>query len=278
MMAVFWCTLRKMYKYDGLVVYQDHDDEGILEVVEQNAVRSLHFGSSSRQSTISLYDPETLQLPYARAMNSWLLFKDQIDNALIIGLGGGSLARFLLHHFPESRVRAVEYRASVVKVARSHFGLPMDSRLKVIVGDGAEYVRHHVHNNPGGYSLIMVDAFDVDGLANSVASIAFFDDCKSLLSPDGILAINLWATEKAVTGDCINWLQTAFNDRLLQLPVRHRGNLVVLAFNQSAPRYAMKELTQKARELEQQYQLEFPVFLKDFARHNSYTIHAVVTQ
>ncbi len=267
-----------MYKYDGLVIYQNHHDEGILEVDESHGVRSLHFGSTAKQSSISLDDPETLQLPYARAMSSWLLFKDSVDKALVIGLGGGSLTRYLLYHFPDCRIRAVEYRDSVVKIARSHFGLPLDSRLKVIVGDGGAYVRQHVQTYESEYDIIFLDAFDVDGMAQSIASIAFFDACKTLLKPDGILAINLWGSESSLYSTCLDWLQDIFVDKVLILPVRNRGNIIVLAFNKDVGRYDLKALQQKAKQLEQHYQIEFPVFLKDFNKHNPYTIHTVVTK
>lgn len=265
-----------MYKYNGLVVYQNHDDEGVLEVVEEKGIRSLHFGSSSRQSSISLNDPESLQLPYTRAMTSWLLFKETVDDALIVGLGGGSLARHLLYHFPECRLRAVECRASVVKIARSHFGLPLDSRLKVIVDDGGSYVRQHAQTGAEQYSLILVDAFDFEGMAQSIASVAFFDACKTLLKPDGLLVINLWGTETKVFGSCLHWLEQAFNEKLLILPVRNRGNMIAVAFNQGIPRFDMKALKVRAIELERQYQIEFPKFLKDFNKHNSYSIQAVI--
>lgn len=267
-----------MYKYDGLVIYQNHDDEGILEVVEKNGVRSLHFGSTAKQSCIDQADPETLQLPYARAMVSWLLFKDSVDKALVIGLGGGSLTRYLLYHFPDCRIRAVEYRDSVVKVARSHFGLPLDSRLKVIVDDGGAHVRQHAQTNEGEYDVIFLDAFDVDGMAQSIASLAFFDACKALLKPDGILAVNLWGSESAVYNTCLAWLQDIFVDKVLKLPVRSRGNIILLAFNKSVGRFDLKELQHKAKELEQHYQIEFPIFLRDFNKHNPYNIHTVVTK
>lgn len=267
-----------MYKYDGLVVYQNHDDEGFLEIVEEKGIRSLHFGSSSRQSSISLNDPESLQLPYTRAMTSWLLFKETVEDALIIGLGGGSLARHLLHHFPECRLRAVECRASVVKIARSHFGLPLDSRLKVIVDDGGSYVRQHAKTAAGQYGLILIDAFGGEGMAESIASIAFFDACKILLKQDGILVINLWGTETKLFGSCLQWLKQVFNGKVLILPVRNRGNMITVAFNQGIPRYDMKALKARAIELEQQYQIEFPNYLKDFNKHNSYPIQAVLAK
>lgn len=265
-----------MYKYDGLVIYQHHDDEGILEVVEKNGTRSLHFGSSNRQSSLSLSDPETLQLPYARAMMAWHLFKDDVKDALLIGLGGGSLARFLLHHFPQCRLTAVEYRESVVDIAHSHFGLPVDSRLNVIVGDGGAFVRQHTENDAGRYDLMIIDAFDVDGLAGSVNSIAFFDACKSLLKPEGILGINLWETQKAITESCFLWLGRAFNDRVLRLPVRNRGNIIGLVFNRKIPRFDMKDLKVKAVAMESRYQIEFPLFLRDIRKYNPYTIYTVI--
>jgi spermidine synthase len=267
-----------MYKYDGLVVYQNHDDDGILEVVEENGIRSLHFGTNSRQSSISLNNPESLYLPYTRAMTSWLLFKEQIDDLLILGLGGGSLARHLLYHFPACRIRAIEYRASVVKIARSHFGLARDSRLKVIVDDAGSYVRQHAQAFYGEYGLILIDAFDSEGMADSIASLSFFDACKVLLKPDGMLVINLWGTETKLFGSCFHWLQQVFNERVLLLPVRNRGNMIAVAFNYEMPRFDLKALKVRANELEQQYQIEFPKFLKDFNKHNPYSIHSVISK
>ena len=46
-----------MYKYNGRLVHLSHDEEGILEVVEENGVRSLHFGSSPKQSSMLLAEP-----------------------------------------------------------------------------------------------------------------------------------------------------------------------------------------------------------------------------
>ena len=258
-----------MYKYDGLVIHQSHDDDGILEVVEQQGVRSLHFGSYPKQSSQLLSDPDRLYLDYARAMTSWLLFKQSPNHNLIVGLGGGSLAKHLLHHFPECRVRAVEYRKSVVKIARSHFGLPLDPHLKIIIADGGQYLRQHSESHSGHYDLLLIDAFDHEGLAQSICSVAFFDACKAVLKPDGIMAINLWGTDKTLFEQIALWLGRIFNWKILFLPVRDKGNIIGLAFNDNTPFYSMRELRERAAILEQHYQIEFPSFLKDIKRHNS---------
>jgi spermidine synthase len=265
-----------MYKYDGLVIHQSHDDDGILEVVEQQGVRSLHFGSYPKQSSLLLSDPDQLYLDYARAMTSWLLFKENPNNALLVGLGGGSLAKHLLHHFPECRLRAVEYRKSVVKIARSHFGLPLDPHLKIIVADGGQYLRQHSESHGGHYDLVLIDAFDHEGLAQAICSVAFFDACKVVLKNDGIMAINLWGTDKALFEQIAQWLGQIFNWKILFLPVRDKGNIIGLAFNDDTPLYSMQDLRERAAALEQHYQIEFPAFLKDLKKHNSRLLSKVI--
>lgn len=264
-----------MYRYDGRVIHESHDDDGILEVVETDGVRSLHFGSYPRQSSMLLADPDKLHLNYVRAMTSWMLFKPALDDeALIIGLGGGSLTKHLLHHFPECRLKAVEYRASVVKIARSHFALPLDPRLKVIIDDGAKFVRQRTESQAEQYSLMFIDAFDHEGMASSICNHAFFDACKALLKKDGMLVINLWGgINKPLFQQVALWLGETFNWRILFLPVKGRGNIIGLAFNKEAPLHSMKDLRTRAIILEQLYQIEFIAYLKEIAKHNSSVIN-----
>jgi spermidine synthase len=265
-----------MYRYDGRLIHQSHDDDGILEIVERNGVRSLHFGTLSRQSSMAMADPEQLVLAYVRAMTAWLLFKETVDEALIVGLGGGSLAKFLLHHFPDCRLCAVEFRKSVVKIARSHFGLPLDNRLKIIIDDGGHFIRQRTETLREKFSLIFLDAFDQEGMAPSLRNIAFFDACKTLLKPDGILIINLWTTDKPLFGACTNWLDNAFNSKMLFLPVRDKGNSIGFAFNDGVQLYELNQLRSRALALEEFYQIEFPSFLKEICRKNAATFNYVI--
>ncbi|MDD1611626.1 MAG: spermine synthase [Methylococcaceae bacterium] len=267
-----------MYKVKGRLVYQSHDDDGVIEVVEQNGVRSLHFGSSARQSSLRLDDPENLELAYLRAMNSWMLFKDAPEHGLLLGLGGGSLARHLLYHFPDCRLVAVEYRKDVVKVARSHFGLPLDHRLKVILDDGGQYVRSRTETLRDFFGLLFVDIFDHDGMSPSLSNIAFFDACRALLKDDGMLIVNLWNTDKALFASYCDWLKEAFDERMLLLPVKTHDNVIALAFNQSTPLYSLKALRGRAEALEQVYRIEFSSFLKTLIKSNRSVINRVITQ
>ncbi|WP_347986926.1 spermine synthase [Methylomonas sp. AM2-LC] len=257
-----------MYKYEGLLIHQSHDEQGVIEIVDQAGVRALHFGSHARQSSMLLTDPNRLHSLYARAMMAGLLFNDQPKDVLMIGLGGGTIAKFLLHQFSKCRVKAVEFRSSVLKVARSHFGLPLDPRLKIKIGCGAQHVYQASRENSELHDVIMIDAYDHAGMAPEVSSQVFFDNCRTLLAKDGLLIINLWGTDKDMFQQ-VSWnMGLVFQQRMLFLPVRSRGNVIGFAFGENMHKPTFKDLIQKAKLLEQRYQLEYLLFLQDFKRHN----------
>jgi spermidine synthase len=266
-----------MYRHEGLLIHESHDDDGIIEVIEARGVRSLHFGSSSRQSSMRLQDPNGLELNYVRAMMSWLFFKEAPENALVIGLGGGSLTKYLLHHYADIQITVVEYRKSVVKIARSHFGLPLDPRLKIIVDDGGDFLRKRSESLANTYQLLFLDAFDHEGMAESVRCEAFFDACQSVLTSDGIMVLNLWGTDKALFEQVAWWLGRIFKWRVLFLPVPDRGNVIGLAFGNNVPQVKMHALRQRATALEAQYRLEFPDFLRELKRNNTHTLHKIIS-
>jgi spermidine synthase len=225
-----------------------------------------------------LTDPYRLELDYVRAMTSWLLFKPTFDDdALLVGLGGGSLTKHLLQYFPECRLKAIEYRKSVVKIARSYFDLPLDPRLKIIVDEGGGYIRQRAETCREHYSLLFIDAFDHEGMASSICNEAFFDACKALLKRNGILVMNLWGgTNNPQFQQVSQWLARVFNWQTLFLPVRDRGNIIALAFNNYSPLYSLQELRSNALALEQHYQIEFPTFLKDLKKHNASTFNQMI--
>jgi len=258
-----------MYKYNGVLVDQSIDEQGVMEIVEENGVRSLHFGTSPKQSSMVIAEPYLLYSPYARAMMAWQLFKDSPGDLLMIGLGGGILAKYFLHQFPECQLDVVEYRKSVVKLARSHFGLPSDPRLTINIGDGASYIRQKAIDQENFYDMLIVDAYDHEGLAGSVNNQAFFDACMALLKPSGILIVNLWSTDKPLFEKIAWHLGRTFDWRLLFLPARKRGNIIGFAFAEDMPKLTLKQLKTKAKQLENQYQIEFPVFVQDLKKNNT---------
>ena len=250
------------------LIFQTEDNDGVIDVSELNGVRSLHFGSFAQQSAMSLKTPDQLQLDYAKAMMSWLLFYEiGNDDILLMGLGGGSLAKYMLKQFPDCRVEAVEYRAKVAEVAHDYFDLPHDSRLNVVIDDGAHYVRERLNLQREFYSVIMLDAFDSQGMAESLCHLEFFATCKAMLKKDGILVVDLWNNNEQFT-QLFSWLGSLFEAKLLFLPVHEMVNVIGLFFHEDTPIYSRKALQKRAVQLEKTYQLPFKKFLKDLIAYN----------
>lgn len=264
-----------MQKYKGTLVYEQHDEQGIIEVIDQLGERALHFGSDARQSSMLIGEPDRLHSRYAKAMMASLLFHSQPDQILMIGLGGGTITKFLLHQFADCRIKVIEFRKSVLKVARSHFGLPFNDRLKVKIGCGAQHVLTESREQEAVYDFMVIDAYHHDGMAPEISNALFFDNCHTLLKPDGVLVINLWKTDEAQFEE-VSWnLQRSFAERVVFLPVKNRGNMIAIALGANKPRYALKALMEQAQQLELLYQLDFPVYLHDIRRHNHLNLHRV---
>jgi spermidine synthase len=250
-------------RYGGDLIFHRRDNEGVLEVVDTHGVRALHFGTSPRQSAMSLKQPERVELAYVRAMLSPLLFMDEPQNVLLVGLGGGSLAKFLLDKFRCCQVQAIERRAGVVDVAHEYFGLPCDERLTVQIADASLQVLEMAQNETLGFDLVLVDAYDHLGMDASVNATGFFSACARLLRPQGVLAMNLWGTHPVSLKQSIALLKSSFPGRAMRLAVPNRGNVIGLGLGEAVDTFNEKLLLPHARRLEVLTGLEMAYFLRN---------------
>lgn len=212
------------------MIHAVRDEIGLIEVVETAGVRTLHFGNATRQSALSIAEPDRVELGYIRAMLMTLLFVPEPRNALVLGLGGGSLAKFLLQHCPACQSEVVEYRTGVLPVARRFFRFPADHpRLTVHLEDCHAFVIDQAAAGHQRYDHIHIDVYDGLGIAGSVFQHDFFSACKTLLASKGFLAINLWGTHPESFRESMRVLNLYFTGQLLRLNVPGRGNVVIYA-------------------------------------------------
>jgi spermidine synthase len=225
----------------------------------------LHFGTAARQSSQWLAEPERLEMPYLRAMLAGLPFVPHPRRCLLLGLGGGSLAGFILRQCPDALVDAVEYRPAMVEVARDYFGLPESPRLRIHLADAHDYLRRlqrHAGLRDGGYDLILVDLFDEHGLAPCVVRDDFLAALTVALSPVGVLTVNLWSGETQAFRLALRLLQRHFPLAHGSVPVLGRGNVIGLGLGDEARTLRTKVLQESARRLEQQTGVEFSRLLQ----------------
>ncbi len=238
-----------------------------VDVSESNGIRSLHLGSPTVQSAMRVNAPYQLELNYTRGMMAYLLFSNKVTDVLGVGLGGGSVAKYIHHYLPQVKTRVVEINPQIIKIARTHFSLPDDDeRLQILEGDGAIYIKE----NPSTTQVLMIDAFDSHGIPPDLCSQDFFDACAEAITLDGMLVINLWGSDRNFDVYCQR-IEQSFHQRVLVLPTGRPGNIVVFGFKRLPRDLRWASLRERAKILEAEHKIEFLEYVEKLREHNHST-------
>ncbi|MEL1264606.1 transferase [Pseudoxanthomonas putridarboris] len=152
---------------------------------------TLHFQGAVTQSRMLTLWPDVLQVGYTRSMMGGLLLRPGPREIGIVGLGGGSQAKFCYRHLPQAGIEAFEIDPDVLALRRA-FRIPDDdARFRTVLGDAARLLRQRRDR----YDLLLVDAYDPQGIPAALSSAAFYADCRDALAEGGVVACNLYATD-----------------------------------------------------------------------------------
>jgi len=187
--------------------------------------RTLEFTPGDIQSAMRLSRPHALVLAYTRAMMCFVLFVPRPRRILMVGLGGGSMAKFCYRYFPEARITVLELRADVIALRERFLVPPDDARFQVIHADAAAWMAACAH---GGYDLIVVDGFDTEGLPPALSSRPFYADCRRLLATDGVLVANMFSYDRR-RGEVLDALDWTFAGRTCKLDKVAGNNHILFA-------------------------------------------------
>ncbi len=248
----------------GKIIYRDHWNGRLIEIIENGDNRSLYFGGNVLQSTMSISKPHRLALSYTRYMMATLLFMNPPHRVLLIGVGAGSLIRFIHHHFPSCVVDGVDYSSPVLKLARGYFSLPSSAAIKLHCSDGHDFLSGRKNRT---YDVILIDAFDQEGMAPSVYCADFFARCRNHLQENGIVSLNLWSGDSNRMSQVRSDLERHFNSFFI-LPVPDRGNVICLAGKEPNLKTAMeRDYTELAR-MSAEFNINFNEIFRVFSKEN----------
>jgi spermidine synthase len=238
---------------------------GAIQISEERGVRYLHFGSHWVQGAMRMSRPFALELEYTREMLLPLLLRPGADwpaRALLIGLGAGSLAKFLWRHRPACAITVVETREDVVVAAAQFFRLPDDpQRLAVELADGVAFVAA-----PGPrYDLILVDGYDAKGRVGALDTPSFYGHCRKRLAEHGLLATNLLSRHRGVDASLAR-MAAAFERRALALAPCASGNVVAIAARGAPVDLDARELSARATGLRAETELNLAPTVERLAR------------
>ena len=244
--------------------------QSAVAVTNARGVRTMHVGGEAIQSAMRIDDPFALALDYTRCMMAFLLFHPEPRRALMIGLGGGSLAKFCHRNLRRTAIRVIELDAAVVAAARQHFALPPDdARLSVEIGDGVEAL------SPECCDVLMLDAFEDELHVPRLASSEFYDGAFLALAEPGALVVN-FMNDDPKFDLTLQRLERAFGGAVLAMPALYDPNILVFALKGVANRIAFDELKKRAGELETRYALPFSRYVNRLRAMNPCTAEELI--
>ena len=167
-------------------LYEKDTGHHRIRVEETRERRYLYF-DGTLQSSMDRRDPCALELLYSRFASLGLALRPDAAKALIIGLGGGSMAKKYHKEFPAMEIDSIEIDPDVVEVAREFFHFREDRHQRVHGGDGREYLTR----TDDRFDLILLDAYYADNMPFHLATREFFDTARDRMTPEGVLVINL---------------------------------------------------------------------------------------
>ena len=150
--------------------------------------------------------------------------------ALLLGLGGGTVATLLARRCPDIAITGVERDLTVIAVARESFGLDALPRLTIEQADVIAWMEASIGDpqltgapEPGErYDLICVDLFEAGRLAMGTLTTRFLRQVAALLAPGGVATINLMVTGR--TNEQVHRIERVF---AISRRLRTRGNLIL---------------------------------------------------
>lgn len=225
-----------------------------IRVEETRERRYLYF-DGTLQSSMDRQDPDALELSYSRFSSLGLALKPDATKALIIGLGGGSMAKKYHKEFPELEVISIEIDPDVIKVAREFFHFQEDPHQRVHNGDGREFLAR----TEDRFDLILLDAYYADNMPFHLITSEFFDTAWHKMTPDGVMVLNLIGTLRGPESKFIRATVKTLANVFAQIytfptfgnqthVLGEIQNIVVLA-SKAPHRMSIKEMEQRAARL-----------------------------
>ncbi len=227
-----------------------------VQVWEKPDRRELRFGNPIMQSVFSRNHPNHLVLPYTRFMLLALLFSPEPTNVLHIGLGAGSIPKWLFRQYPNTQQTVIELSPSVIEAAYCYFELPQSSLVSVLNFDATR--SFPVFKDQ--FDIIFMDAFDDDGVPSEICCTEFLQLMKSYLRPNGWLAGNTWTSSGDFKEQCDYWKSTFH--QVFQVKANHKGN-VILFGNKNESETDLKKMVELSKKMQKLHNMEYFKMLKE---------------
>lgn len=194
-----------------------------IRVFQNLFFRWLQFDSKALQTVLNRYAPQRPVLNYIQYLI--MAVKLQPQNCCILGLGGGGAAHALVPFLKEFKLDLIENSNEVIEIAKRFFRIDSLEKLNIIHEDAELFVE----NCSVSYQHLLIDLYTADSFPAQCNNDKFFANCKKILKPNGILAINLANAKEH--HPILKLVQNHFGRAVMITAVPGTANLIIFAQN-----------------------------------------------
>ena len=204
------------------IVYETEYDNTKIQVIDNPRTRHLRFGNTVKQSSMLIDYPDALALKYIRTMVQGLVLNPNSKSILFLGLGAGSLVKYINKYFDIPRVDVVELLPDVVGISKKHFGLHESDKINITIDTAINYLKA----NESKYDIVFVDIFNASGMSEEGKTDEFYSLLTDSLNFDGWVVWNTWIRETTYDMQVSQW-KKFFDVVFVRPPVPKSGNVVM---------------------------------------------------
>lgn len=225
--------------YNDIYVYKQNDGNLLLS-----------FGAARLRYVESVVNPtDELDLPvyYTQSMTAGLAYAPALEDAAIIGLGGGRTAWYHHKSVPGLKFTAVELDPEVARIAATYFNVKPEPNFDVVVEDGRVWLAR----TDKKFDFILVDAYRGPFVPFHLLTTEFYKLVSDHLKPGGVAIQNV-EPSTMLFDSAVATIGAAFQNLDF---FESRGNIVIVAYN--GPKRDEAELKRIASERQAQYDFRY---------------------
>lgn len=113
--------------------------------------------------------------------------RPDIERILVLGLGGGSVARLIKRYWPGSEIIGIDIDPDMVELGKKYLGLGGVSNLKVFIEDATGWVDK---NKGKSFDLVLVDLYKGAVIPKEFVQDSFLKKVVTLVKSGGVGAFN----------------------------------------------------------------------------------------
>lgn len=232
--------------YNDISVYRQADGKLMLLF----GAKRLHYV----ESIVNPNDQLELPVAYTRSMVAGALaYAAELEDAMIIGLGGGRTAWYLHKSVPDLSFTAVELDPEVVRLGAEYFNVKPETNFAIVNEDG----RLWLTKTDKTFDAILIDAYRGPFVPFHLLTSEFYRLVAAHLKPGGVAVQNVEPTTM-LFDSAVATIESAFTHTVY---LRGEGNIVIVAYNGPEKDEASLQKIAAERQAKYNFRYDLPMLL-----------------